>query len=267
MTPRHPLIELARTHEVRRKSLFPGVAARLTGEELASLWTAEVQAAPRRHAMGRRGGRYLGERAGLVSVRSGSRRAERLAVALFNRSVAGEPLELPDGGRLDLIDYRVPLRASSFDTGVGEIDLLGLDDEARLVVVALEFSPPRGRSRSRLDSPLQRLLQGLAHSAMLWANQGAVGSELDALGIGPLSEEPPMLIVLGNERYWVRQCFGSAGRPEAWMAELDRLARDTEREVGVAVRFLALEDAADLPYRDEDARPILLDPPKLRRAW
>ena len=78
------------------------------------------------------------------------------------------------GGWLRLLDYQFPLKASRSDTGLGEVDLLGVTDQGRLVVIELKV---RRKDGSRGDTPLLALMEGLRYAAVVHANHGAIAAE------------------------------------------------------------------------------------------
>ena len=78
------------------------------------------------------------------------------------------------GGWLRLLDYQVPLKASNSDTGLGEVDLLRATDQGRLVGIELKV---RRKDRSRGDTPLLALMEGLRYAAVVHANHRAIAAE------------------------------------------------------------------------------------------
>ena len=69
------------------------------------------------------------------------------------------------GGHHRFLDYQVPLKAKRADYGIGKVDLLGVTDRGRLIVVELKY-PRSGRG----DSPAQALMAGLRYAAIVEAN-------------------------------------------------------------------------------------------------
>jgi hypothetical protein len=84
----------------------------------------------------RRAQRYLSpQHFGITSSGDRSNRIEEhLAAGLFLR----RELILPNGERLRLIDYQLPLKSVRADRGIGKIDLLDLYDDGTLAVVELK---------------------------------------------------------------------------------------------------------------------------------
>ena len=164
---------------------------------------------------------------------------ERLAMVLCHR----DGWRSPRMGRFRVLDRQVPLQAERTDSRIGKVDLLGVTESGRLVVIELKVKP-EGRPRAREGNPAAALVQGLRYAAMVSANREVIANEARHLG-ADVSEDPPMVVVLAPQAWWgdwlelpgsTRKAMGD------WEQEFDRLARDVEARLDLVVECLALED-------------------------
>jgi hypothetical protein len=267
----HPLIELANDREVRQSKGFREAAARLTGEALAEMYQQEVANAPKRYdsdkkfLVGQKGTAPRGGKAGKPQ--------EHLSMALVNRFRAvGEGLDLPvapAGDTLEAFAYQVPLkiRQTDPDKRIGKVDLIGAIPEDRLAVVILKYVSPSATRGSTGDTPLRALLEGLAYTAIVQANRNEILGEIDAAYGRKIGDDPPILIVLGNTRYWELCRKREAQKGAAWINQMERLAQETDENLGIAVRYFGLKLQGDPGWEYEDDKPVLVGTPILDRAW
>lgn len=272
----HPLIDLAQSRDVKQAKGFRQVAEGLTGESLDELYRQEVENAPRRGPAGKK---YLGSHPKAPTGRRNGKDPEHLAMALL-RSEREDPekggLPLPEGGKLTLLDYQVPLATAAPDKdqgdadpnkGVGKVDLLGLMPDDRLAVVVVKFVPPSATRGGTGDTPLRALLEGLAHTAIVDANREAIGAEVQAATGRTVSGEAPALIMLGGKRYWEICRKREAQKGAAWIREMERIAREVPDVTGVEILYLGIEVEGD-PGWDYDAQgPVLSGRPRIGSAW
>jgi hypothetical protein len=267
----HPLIELANDREVRQSKGFREAAERLTGEGLAELYQQEVANAPKRYDADKKF--LLGQKG--VAPRGGKsgKPHEHLSIALVNRfRAAGEGLDLPAapaGDTFDSLGYQVPLkiRQSDPDPRIGKIDLVGAVPEKRLAIGILKFVPPTATRGSTGDTPLRALLEGLAYTAIVQANRNEVIAEIDSVYERKLSDDPPVLIILGNTRYWELCRKREAQKGAAWINQMERLAQEVDENLGIEVRYLGMKLQGDPGWEYDDDKPILVGTPILDRAW
>jgi len=267
----HPLIELANDREVRQSKGFREAAARLTGEGLAEMYQQEVANAPKRYDADKK---FLVGQKGTVP-RGGkvSRPHEHLAIAVVNRfRSAGEGLDLPAapaGDTLDSFAYQVPLkvRQTDPDKRIGKVDLVGAIPEDRLAIVVLKYVSPSATRGSTGDTPLRALLEGLTYTAIVQANRNEILGEIDATYGRKLCDAPPVLIILGNTRYWELCRKREAQKGAAWINQMERLAQDIDENLGIAVRYFGLKLQGDPGWEYEDEKPVLVGTPVLDRAW
>jgi hypothetical protein len=271
---RRPLLKLASDREVKQAAEFREAAEGLTGEELAVHYQHELAHAPRRHESGLE---YLvpySDR--LARSRRKNRDEEHLALALVAHAREKGPLELPDGGGFEPLHGPVALASAEPDKaageddpnwGLGNLDLIGLGPDDRLAVATLKFVPPGATRPGVGETPLRRLLVGLAHAAIVAANRTAIGEELKRAGARAPSDEPPMLLIIASPQYWKLCRKREAQKGAAWIKEHERLAREIEEETGVTVMFLGLDLEGDPGWSYDEGRPTFDAPPRLRRAW
>jgi hypothetical protein len=267
----HPLIEVANDREVRQSKGFREAAARLTGEALAEMYQQEVANAPKRYdaekkfLVGQKGTAPRGGKSGKPH--------EHLSIALVNRfRSAGEGLDLPAapaGDTFEAFAYQVPLkvRQADSDKRIGKIDLIGAIPEDRLAIAVLKFVPPSATRGSTGDTPLRALLEGLCYTAIVQANRSDILGEIEAEYERKLSDEPPILVLLGNTRYWELCRKREAQKGAAWINQMERLAQEIDENLGIAVRYLGLKLQGDPGWEYTDDKPMLVGTPILDRAW
>jgi hypothetical protein len=267
----HPLIQLASDREVRQAAGFRKAASRLSGEALAQAYSEEESSAPRLHEAGRR---YLVNRSGRpASERKRNKDEEHLGAALVRHCAErGAGLELPDEeGPFLPLDYQVRVKTGPLEDpatkGIGRIDLLGLGPADRLVVSRLRYVEPSGTRCGVGDTPLRALLEGLAYCAIASANREEIAAEIGERFHRKPSDERPMLVVLASQRYWELCRKREAQKGAAWIKEMDRLAEEIGRDVGVPVRYLALRLEGDPGWSYGEQGPVLSGPPRLFPAW
>lgn len=273
MSP-HPLIELAADRDVRQAKGFRKAATGLSGEGLEAHYKTEVECAPRRKEAGKK--YFAAHPGGPPKEAKAGKEGEHLAAALVALSQSGEGLELPSGGPLTFLDYKVPLQSKPADKalgdddpnkGVGRIDLLGLMPDDRVAVVALKFLPADATRGGTGDTPLRALLEGLANAAIVDANREALQEEIVGKVERTLSEEAPVLILLGSPRYWELCRKREAQKGAGWIRELERLGREIAQDIGVEVFFLAVDLDGDPGWSYGDDGPTVQGEPELLPAW
>jgi hypothetical protein len=269
----HPLIGLSNDREVRQAKGFKDAAAALSGEQLAGLFETEAANAPKRAEVGKK---YL-VKVKLPTSRRPNKDEEHLSLALLRHcrdSAAG--LDLPPFGNLDLLAAQVPLATASVDRslgdadpnkGVGKIDLLAVGPEDRLTVVKLKFAAPGATRGGTGDTPLRALLDGLAHCAIAGANREFLSSELSAALGRSLSDQPPAFALIASPRYWELCRKREAQKGAAWIAQMERLAREVEERIGVQVLYQAVSLQGDPGWEYDGEGPVLTAAPDLPSAW
>ena len=232
-----------------------GLAATIAAVDADAL-CAEYRAlrdnAPRRSLTGKR--YFVGHTGVPSSSGASNRREEHTAIALWKLD---RSWPLPRGGSFRLLDYQVPLKSARADGRVGKIDLLGVSDTGRLVIVELKVMAQAGGGS---DSPPAALMEGLRYAAMIEADIGAIAAEASQRYAVQVSTEPPIVVLLAPNAWWRAWIdLKSAG---AWGAPLARLTAALETDLGVTFDCLALADA-ELEYGREGRGPRFLIEPTL----
>ena len=168
-------------------------------------------------------------------------------------------------GTIQLLDYQFPLQSTRHDRQVGNIDLLGLTQTGRIVVV--EVKVPIRDEKKRGDPPVAALFQGLRYSAIVQANLAAITGEIRRRFNLQVTESQPALHILAPKDWWKRwTALASSTRRKAgnWEREFIRLVNDVEKLIGIRVECFALEvDECDLDYGIDSRRPRLRKVPRM----
>lgn len=271
----HPLLALSQDRDVRHSSGFRRAAAELSGEALAAHWRQELGQAPRRAEAGKR---YLQPHGGKpAAARQRSRDGDHLAGALVRWCrEGGKAIALPDEGAVDFFDWGVPLKTAAADPalgaadpnkGVERIDLLGVTADERPAFAFLKFLEPGAARAGTGDTPLRFLLEALAHGAIAEANRAVLAGEIEAAHARRWSDAPPAILLVASPRYWALCRRREAQKGAAWIHELERLARETEQQLGIVLRFLGLELEGDPGWGYDEQGALLGAAPRLLRAW
>ena len=162
----------------------------------------------------------------------------RYAIALWNLGESACVWPRSDGGRQCFVDYQVPLKAVREDREIGEVDLLGITDQGRLIVVELKF-PRSGRG----DSPMRALIQGLRYAAVVEGRSERIAKEIeDRCGCEVDRATPPIVQLLAPCSWWRAWLDPKLKRAAGdWNRELDSLASKIEKSTGVTVECLATD--------------------------
>jgi len=177
------------------------IIASVDPDALSAEYDALRARAPRRSLVSKK---YFVGHTGVPSATGRSNRLEEhCAIALFNLERRWPRFE---GGWFRLLDYQVPLKARQSDAGIGKIDLVGLTDEGRLMIVELKV---KSHSGGRSDAPPAALMEGLRYAAMVEADLEAIASEAQSLFETKVAITPPIVQVLAPKA-WVEQLAGSS---------------------------------------------------------
>lgn len=188
---------------------------------------------------------------------------EHLAIALRN---LGGYWPRSGGGKTRLLDYQFPLKSKEQDR-IGEIDLVGITEAGRLVVIELKVRPKRRTDRG--ETPMRALMQALGYAAIAHANRSAIAAEAKKCFDVAISDDPPIVQLLAPKAWWsgwttdmVNSTRNVAG---AWELAFAELIQDINQRLGVGVECLALTDVgpADIDYGPDGKRPHLLRTPSL----
>ena len=220
------------------------------------------RSAPRRRDKGKR---YFVRHSGKLSTKSGSNRLEEhLAIALWNLN---EYWPRHDGGWFRLLDYQFPLKAQRSDKGIGEVDLLGVTDKGRLMVIELKVR------NARDQSPVWALMQGLRYAAVVEANFKVIASEAenhsgDRFKDVNIIETSPIIQILAPRswwRYWLELSAQTRNDAGDWEVEFCNLIADIEKQLGLAVECMALDDVdrTDIIYGTDCKTPQIKQNPAI----
>ena len=185
---------------------------------------------------------------------SSNRQEEHYAMALWNLQ---RRWPRRGGGWHRFLDYQTPLKAKRAD-GIGKIDLFGVTDRGRLMVVELKY--PRG---SRGTSPVHALMEGLRYAAVVEANLRPIAGEIRSkFCVTQVDDEtPPIVQILAPFSWWC-DWFKTKAAGD-WGPALARLASDVEERVGVSVECMATDETPQLTLGLNGRKPSLDRPPTL----
>lgn len=202
------------------------------------------QCAPRRSAAGKLF--FVGHTGLVPAAGMSNRKEEHLAIALFN---LGRRWRWPGGGWFRLLDYQVPLKAQQADARVGKIDLLGVTDQGRLVIIELKVD---GAGGGRSDSPVAALMEGLRYAAIVQAELTAIASEAERCFGTKIAIIPPIVQLLAPRAWW---CAWLNLKPAGgWAPALHALATEVETCTGVTIEWMARDDG-DVTYGFDGRTP------------
>ena len=193
---------------------------------------------------------------------------EHLAIALWNLNGRWSR---HDSDWFHMLDYQFPLKAKQSDKGIGEVDLLGVTDMGRLIVIELKVKPKGGNGRR--ESPMKALIQGLRYAAIVEANIKVIASEAenhtgDRFKNVNIIETSPIIQILAPRSWW--RCWlelGARTRNKAgvWEMEFCRLVADIEKQLDLTVECMALDDVdrTDIIYGTDRKTPQIKQKPAL----
>jgi hypothetical protein len=229
-----------------------GLIAALDTKALCAEYVALRANAPRRSSVGKA---YFVGHSGVPSASGSSNRLEEhYELALINLR---RRWPRADGGWFCLLDYQVPLKARQSDAGVGKIDLLGITDKGRLIILELKVVSQAG---GRSDAPPSALLEGLRYSAMVQADFDALSREVESKYGTKLSDEAPIVMVIAPQTYW--RAWLELKAAGEWGVAFDALAAAISTDTGVVIECVALEDV-DVEYGLNGAAPRLSKVPSM----
>jgi hypothetical protein len=228
----HPLVQLAQAREVKALSLFAKAATELDATTMNDAFQLEIAHAPHRRAEGKH---YFVEHHVLGrGIRGSNREEEHFAVALCHEH-RDEPVTLPGGETLRILDYQFPLKARQGDYGVGKVDLFGVTSSG--VACVIEF---KVAGSGYPETPLRALLEALAYAAVVQGNLSDIASEAnERFGIDLEIGERPDVMVLAPERYWEFFRRNSSAGP--WREAMKDLITRVELALGLRARLIELK--------------------------
>ena len=103
------------------------------------------------------------------------------------------------GERFRFLDYQFPLRAKRSDKAIGKIDLAGVTDSGRFMVIELKRKPRNKRG----ETPLAALMQGLRYAAIASANLATIATEAkNCFDDVKIVAKPPIVQILASKAWW-----------------------------------------------------------------
>ena len=205
---------------------------------------------------------FVGHEGRLRPKDPGNPSEKHLAIALWRlrRKMLHTPARA-DVTQVRLLDYQFPLKAARSDTGLGEVDLLGVTAGGRIAIIELKV---KRRDGDPGDTPVHALMEGLRYAAVVQANIGAITAEIRCLFAIDVPDRPPIMQILAPDDWWrgwhdmapsTRRAAG------CWEVPFLELATRVEARLGIAVECASL-GAAGLADIEWDARgPLLPRPP------
>jgi len=163
---------------------------------------------------------------------------------------------LPKGGWFRYIDYQVPLKAKRDDRDIGKIDMIGLSDQGRVIVIELKVI---GESEGFSDPPPTALMEGLRYAAIVEANHGQIKAEIEQKYGLKVSDHRPAVLVLGEQNWWA-SWLGIVSACD-WGPNIRDVADAIEGQLGLSVQFGAL-DNCELIYGANGIAPRLVTVPQ-----
>ncbi|MFN3208933.1 MAG: PGN_0703 family putative restriction endonuclease [Roseovarius sp.] len=195
---------------------------------------------------------YLAGRTGFPSTEATTnRREEHFAIAMVN---AQQCWTLPDGTALELLDYQVPLKSRRADREIGKIDIFGLTEHGRPVVVELKVI---GHSGGPSDPPPVAFLEGLRYAAIVEANLERFADEVRRSFGREMVLERPDIVILGEADWWSRWLGADEGAKSA----LEKKARDVSQLLDLGIVFASVPNTT-LRYGQRTFPPRLAELPR-----
>jgi hypothetical protein len=194
---------------------------------------------------------YLGGRTGFPNAKGvTNRREEHFAIAMVNGQ---QGFKLPDGTALELLDYQVPLKARRADREIGKIDMFGLTEHGRPVVVELKVI---GHSDGSSDPPPVALLEGLRYAAIIEANLERIAHELRTKFGREMRTEKPDVVILGEAEWWSRWL----ATDDMVKSALEKKAQAFSQALDLGIVFASLPDT-QIQYGQQTTAPRLAEFP------
>ena len=166
----------------------------------------------------------------------------------------------PNGSRFYLLDYQFPLKAWQSDEGIGKIDLLGLTDQGRLMVIEMKVKSRDKNNRG--DTPAAAMLQGLRYAAIVQANQEEIAEEAKHRFNIPINSDPPIVQVFAPKDWWQGWLkLGKSTRRAAgdWETAFIKLSEDIEQQIGIPIEYLEIETNGSALTIGGDGQPPRLN--------
>lgn len=230
-------------------------------EELHNEFRKLIEFAPRRAD---RGKPFFRDHCGVPSSGKNAdpESEDILAMALWNERI---PWRRAEGVEFLLRDYQFPLKPSDSDEGIGKIDLLGVTNQGRLMVIELKVKPSGDNNRGH--TPVAAMLQGLRYAAIVQSNLNSIAREMEQEFDCSIQIKPPVVQVLAPKDWW-QAWLGleesTRCKSGDWEPAFAELARDIEGRIGISIECAELDVKRGQVSFDDDCRPRLDRTPELR---
>lgn len=180
---------------------------------------------------------------GIPSSKDDSNQREKhSAIALVNLQ---RDWKHPLGGNFRFLDYEVPLKAQKSDSKIGEIDIVGVNSEGRLIITELKLE---GKNGNRGDKPPKALLQGLRYAAIVEANLKTIISEAESRFDRRVQQMPPIVQLLATEKWW--QDWKECPPAGNWQRQFVSLVDEIESRTRITFEFLSFDHLNVIPGLD-----------------
>ena len=242
--------------QVYSHSFLSQAIANLDRRELRLEYQKLRTHAPRRFSSGRS---YFGNNHfGIGNQSTVEKRFEQhLEKAIWRENV----LQIVFGDSIEFLDYQFPLKATNDDTGIGEVDLLGLSNIGKIIVTELKVKKLNSRPK---NTPLAVLMQGIRYAAIVDRNSKDIANEIKKKFGKFALEHPPVVQILAPKNwwnFWLDLDGLSRKRAGPWECEFDKLIDDIngDEQIGIAIKCLTLDDVGpeDLDYGPRRNEPRL----------
>lgn len=236
---------------VRRwpKSTLATDVAKMDASSYLKAYESLLEQAPRRAPSQP----YLGGRTGYPTTEGKTnRREEHFAIAMVN---AQQSWLLPNGTKFELLDYQVPLKAKRSDPEIGKIDMFGLTEHGRAVVIELKVI---GHSGGPSDPPPVALLEGLRYASIVEANLSRIAQELRENFGRKMVLEKPDIVILGEADWWSRWLRADESAKRA----IEEKAHEISRAIGLSIVFASISNT-QVKYGRRTQSPRFIESPKI----
>ena len=185
-------------------------------------------------------------------------------MALWNQSQRKE-LTWPgrNTGDIQMLDYQFPLQAYDTDTGIGEVDLIGVTDRGQLTVIEAKVL-----NNSSNDTPLYALVESLRYTAIVQANLETIIEEAKKRWDIIILDEPPILQLIAPKSWWEfwinpkSRWPKTRGKKGEWEQNFKVLLANIEEELGIVTECFALKDLTMkcIEWKDPDEKRPEIQP-------
>ena len=127
------------------------------------------------------------------------------------------------------------------------------------MVIELKVKP----TNSRGDAPVSAMMQGLRYAAIVEANLNVIAKEAKEQFDVRIVEDVPVVQILAPVAWWcgwLKLKKSTRKKAEYWEHEFIKLTRDVEKQLGVEVQCVALDDVdcTSIDYGPDGRKPQLV---------